>query len=290
MNLGKAREYFSAYYEGTLDRGLREGFERVLRTDAQAQAEYKAFESTMARLESMRQSDPVVPDDLHERIMARIDRHAWEKNQRRSPAGSWLSGWRLLLPAGAVAAILALAIFPWNAPENVNKGQILPIETGSKQAAGKLDVKPAKGGVSLTYPTSDQRTVVIRSQSGEVLETIALRGQGITDKLLGNEGLSAILVSVEEQGLGTTWIAIPGSEVVPSQKSEGTLKDLALEISGACKIPVVLQVKHPEASAKWTVDASDAHGTASRTVEPLGLKVELRGSLSDVRTLWILEN
>src|SRR3989442_1402138 len=39
MNINKAREFFSAYYENKLDLGLKQSFERELRSDAQIQVD-----------------------------------------------------------------------------------------------------------------------------------------------------------------------------------------------------------------------------------------------------------
>ena len=44
MNANKAREFFSAYYEGSMDRAIRQTFERRLNSDSELHAEYKAFE------------------------------------------------------------------------------------------------------------------------------------------------------------------------------------------------------------------------------------------------------
>ncbi len=284
MNLGKAREYYSAYYEGSLDRGLREGVERVLREDAQAQAEYRAFEGTMRQLESMKGLEVSEPDDLHERIMARIDRHVWEKNQTRKVAGfTW---WKIALPTGVAAAAIALTLLPWRTPET-NSGGVIPFPTTTQ---ARLDVKATANGVTVNYPVVAQRDVVIRDAKGTILEPIHLRNQGITNKELKNESQQAILLSIDESDLGTTWIAIPGTEIATTSLGKGSLREMALELASTCQIPVVLQVKSTEIELQWKMDATDAHGTSSRAVESLGLKVELRGDRSELRTLWILGN
>lgn len=285
MNLGKAREYYSAYYEGNLDRGLREGFERVLREDAQAQAEYRAFEGTMRQLESMKSQDVETPDDLHERIMSRIDRHIWEKNQtRKSPGITW---WKIALPLGIAASVIALAFVPWRSQNMpVNQSGIVPTMT----TQARLDVKASPQGVVLSYPTVDQREVVIRDAKGIILETLRLQNQGIKNKELKNESPQTILLSIDESNLGTTWLAIPGSDSNLTSTGKGTIKDMAMEIATACRVPVVLQMKSADMVVEWKLDESDAHGTATRALESSELKVELRGDRSDVRTLWILGN
>ena len=50
MNHDKAREFFSAYYEGTLESGLRQQLEARFRADAHLKADYAAFVETIEAL------------------------------------------------------------------------------------------------------------------------------------------------------------------------------------------------------------------------------------------------
>ena len=90
LNHEKAREYFSAYHEGTLERGLKETFERALSTDAQVQAEYRAFERLMGSLESLKAEAPEPEFDLHEAIARRLDKHIYDEARRaKHPIFAW---------------------------------------------------------------------------------------------------------------------------------------------------------------------------------------------------------
>src|SRR5947209_1700267 len=103
MNLAKARDYFSAYYEGSLERGLKQAFETRLAEDAQLQAEFAAFEKTMKGLEAFGAVEIEPPADLHERITARLDHAIWEQ-KRTASRFTGLGWWKMGFMGAAVAA------------------------------------------------------------------------------------------------------------------------------------------------------------------------------------------
>lgn len=279
MNLNKAREYFSAYYEGSLDRGLREGFERMLRADAQAQAEYRAFERTMGQLEAMSAQEAVVPEDLHDRILARIDRTLWESRQRRQPIFQW---WKSAILVGAAATALAVAIFQSNPQQSANTA-------GFTVAGPALKLEGAGGGVNLSYAPNGSHLVVIRDAQGAVLEQFTLKGAAIQNKPLANQARLARTIAIDIDG-AVTWVALPGREREVTAADKGDLLALALDIADATGVPVVVQVRDPETQITWRLDVANPHGTATRALEPIGKKVELRSGRDDARVLWILDN
>lgn len=281
MNVHKAREYFSAYYEGSLDRGLREGFERTLRTDAQIQAEYRAFERTMVQLDLMKTVEVQPPDDLHERILARIDRAQWEQKQRKATPFAW---WKSALIVGAAATAITLAVFQSRPTQGVNQAGFDPVVSNAT-----LGVHATELGVSLDYAPSGKHTVVIREADGTELERIVITGKPMRDKVLSNPTPAAKAIAIDIDGV-TTWVVLPGRERSMNSKGKGHLRDLALEIADGCGVAVVLQVKDPTVETSWTLDSADALTTATRAVEPIGKKVELRGDDRHPRALWILDN
>ncbi len=84
MTLAKAKDYFSAYHEGSLDRGLKQAFETRLREDTQLQAEYRAFERTMKELEAFGCVEVEPPSDLHDKIAARLDKAIWDQKRQKN--------------------------------------------------------------------------------------------------------------------------------------------------------------------------------------------------------------
>lgn len=285
MNAHKAREYFSAHYEGSLDRGLRESFERVLRADAQIQAEYRAFTRTMDQLSGLTEFSPEPPSDLHDRIMARLDLNAWEQKQRtRQPVFAW---WKSALLAAAVIAVAAFGV--------IRAGQEAPLQPNEASsvsvpmpARARLEVKPIADGVQLNYPRVNEREVIIRDADGNEKERLHLLNQGIQDKPLTNTGEQAVLVEVVIED-SHTWIALPGTGTPGPIAGEGDVRQLALDIANQCRIPVIIQGPAHELTT-WTIDSSDAHRSAEEALKAHNLRVELRGDQSERRMLWILEN
>src|SRR5438270_5999926 len=124
MNLAKAKDYFSAYYEGSLDRGLRQSFEARLNEDAQLQAEYRAFERTMRDLGAMGQIEIEPPEDLHDKIAARLDYALWEQKRQKAPLMG-VPWWKGLAMGLAVAAGVLAAFFGVHSYQ-VNAAGVIP--------------------------------------------------------------------------------------------------------------------------------------------------------------------
>ncbi len=270
MNVNKAREYFSAHYEGSLDRGLKQSFEHALNQDAQLQAEYKAFQRTMTELDGLSAITVEPPEDLHERISARLDRVAWEAKQAK-PTGirAW---WRLAVLGTAATAVLALAFLQSSAPtgpKTIASGMVVP--TVSPDA---FDFTPISGGVSLNVPTG-KGTVVFLDQTGKELERRNLETDGILNKVLGNSGQDAHLVGIQLDTKPALWLAIPGKGQKQFDAGTGTLKEFAVAVSKGFGIPVIVSCDNSEAQVTWEEQA-EVMSLASKAVEKHSLKVELR--------------
>jgi len=87
MNPVKARDFFSDYYEGLLEPGLKQAFERALKSDPHVQEEYKQFEIVMGQLGSFDKKPVDSPFNLYDKITARLDLADLEaKNKIRTRA------------------------------------------------------------------------------------------------------------------------------------------------------------------------------------------------------------
>src|SRR5579859_1468627 len=181
MNLGKARDYFSAYYEGSLDRGLKQSFEARLKEDAQLQAEYRAFERTMAGLGALGRIEIEPPADLHEKISARLDRAVWD--QKRAKTNSWFALWKVFVLGAAAATAVFVGFYKLNANgDSQNRAGIAGLPTPGSEAQFKFSSRNQT--VYLSFPTVDHATVVIKDGNGKILDSEALDHQGISDKPL----------------------------------------------------------------------------------------------------------
>lgn len=278
MNVAKAREYFSAYHEGTLDRGLREAFERALKTDAQVAAEYKAFASLMEGLGAYGAASIEPPDDLHEKISARLDKAVWEQKRTEKPTAF---GWLKALGLTAVATTLIFVVATQMRPSgNVQTANVVPMGQGSG-----IDVRFDSGRTLLSYPGLKDRGVILRDEGGEVLQAIRVEGEEIKDKLLANASPRAKVLGVEVPGQPTVYVAIPGSTAQSVTEGSGSLKEMARAFAGFYRNPVVLAVKDPEQAVDWKLEA-DEMKSAQNALSILGFQSELRQS----GVLWIQSN
>src|SRR5688572_18563817 len=169
MSHDKAREYFSAYYEGTLERGLKETFERALSTDAQVQAEYRAFERLMGSLDVMKTEAPEPEFDLHEAIARRLDKHIYEETRKaKHPIFAW---WKSAALGGLATVALVATILQLRTNQTgPGTAHLVPIV-----ASERFELKSANGSFNLHYSTSGEKTILVRAADGSVLEQRELK-------------------------------------------------------------------------------------------------------------------
>ncbi len=280
MNVNKAREYFSAYHEGSLDRGLCQSFERAMREDAQLQAEYRAFDRTMEELSKLSAVTVEPPDDLHEMIAARLDRQIWETKQtQKSGMAGW---WRTLAIGAAAVAVLAIALFQANRNNDPNKSQAGVIPELPVTPKSHVDISASTKGVTLTYVSAKDQTIVFNDADGKELERIMLKtNDRVMNKELANQGEHAMLISIKIGDELPIWVALPGSAKGEFTNGSGTLKQMIQGIADSYQMPVVLNTDQADAAVTWE-PKEDALATVSQLPESLKLKPELRQSL-----LWI---
>lgn len=272
MNPGKARDYFSAYYEGSLDRGLRVALETRLREDATLNAEYKAFTRTMRSLEAFGAIEIEPPADLHEKIAARLDRAVWEQNRDKRPAGfAW---WKGLLGAAATAAVLFIGYIGFVKTSNSNQAGLIPVG-GASEAQFRFTAQ--NGSVLLSLPAVPHETVTIHDSAGHLLgDPIELINQGINNKPLTNEAEQAKLVSIDADQGPAAFLALPGKIRDTVTGGKGTVKDLAVAVASHYGIPVALEVKDDaNQNVSWDFNAVTPDDAASNAVKPLGLAVQM---------------
>ncbi|HWA84386.1 MAG TPA: hypothetical protein VG820_13170, partial [Fimbriimonadaceae bacterium] len=162
MTNEKARDFFSAYHEGTLESGLRVSFEQKLKADADLRREFDSFTRAMDDLDVMKFEEIAIPDDLHERISARLDRHIYEK--KRSATPHWTTWLRGLGFAGIGAAAILGAVFSLNSGGGANSVVPAGISTSDQIAFGMT-----ADGVNITFAPNSVKTIVITNAGKEVV-------------------------------------------------------------------------------------------------------------------------
>lgn len=294
MNADKAREHFSAYYEGAMDRGLKESFERTLNQDAQVQAEYKAFAKTMAQLESLSAPVPEPPFDLHERIAQRLDRHIYEAE--RKPSTNWFGGWRKVAIGGLAAlAVFAAGISIINRGGGASQASIVPspatrnapsVKKPALPDASAITLEQAEGGWKLGYTAKGSESVTIESEDGKIARTAELNND-VLSSTLNHTGEAAVLVSVKFSAAeNPLFVVLPPATTLETlqQAGEGDLRELAKAASTFYGAPVVLAERNPVSNLKWTLQAEQAPSSIMTALNDLGYSVDQRAN----GVIWIL--
>lgn len=268
MNHEKAREFFSAYYEGSLEAGLRQTLEQRLRTDASLQAEYRAFEHTMEQLGSLKLEEIDVPSYLSDRIATRI-----EQAQEKRRSGPWLQVW---LPRFAAAALFVVAIF--GAVRSLQGGQsgVAPAGVlGSKpQPADQLNVSMKGSTLWLNYSPSANKSVTVT----EVKTARAMQyPNGVNVPITnGNPMAAQFTVQIEGQ-TGATLIVVPGTQPDAQRTGSGTIRELASALADHFRTPVRVDVADLDKTLSWSFDSTDIHESATKALDGTGLHADLLG-------------
>jgi hypothetical protein len=263
MNPQKARDFYSAYYEGKLDPGLREAFERARVKEPSIDAEYREFEAVMGQLNLLSDEEIEIPHDLHEQISARVDRDAWQK---KSATGYGLfAAWR----AWAVGAVAAVAIFGTLFALNSQEQSF----TAGLAGGGAVDMAPQMAvlddQVIYRVEGSDAMSVVVRR--GLEGQELYSENAFLHEIPLVNSGETAALVSVALDGQNdTTVVALPGSQSNSDLSGNGSVYDFAVAAAGIFGKPIEVQTQDGGRQVEWAFE-SDAEDQLAVGVRATGL-------------------
>lgn len=260
MNANRARGHFSAYYEGSLEKGLKESLERAFADDAALHEEYRSFERTMRSLDGVRSEDIPIPEDLHERVSRRLDRHFYELGRARK--SQWLHSWRAL--AGALAVGCALVVGAWQIFAGGQRGFGAGLG-GAFVPAREIQLSQnAQGDVQLEYRTGEQETVEVRLlPKRNVLQSFRLGNQTLRAPI-ENRTPEAVLLEIRATACAQpVWLALPGSDLSRARQGDGTIADLALALADAFRMPVELRVHDLDRKVHWSFTGEDAVDAAN---------------------------
>ncbi len=263
MTTDKAREFFSAYHEGTLEPGLRASLERKLREDAALQAEYDAFARTLDVLGGLRLEKVEVPFYLNDRISARLDAARDAK-----PVPFWASwfaprpnGARLGYAVGLAATLLVASV----GLRNMRSEE--PVSPATLGAAGTEAVRWSKadGGALVQFQGANARTLAVVPQGGEA-QVYKLADRQPFDLTLSNANRLARRFEVVEGGKLFATVAVPGKSAV-RQAGTGTVDELASALANAYHVVVVVKGTPADATVRWSFDGPDAFTAAKNSLE-----------------------
>lgn len=275
MNATKARDFFSAYYEGELGGGIKEAFERALLDDPDLKAEYEEFCATMSLLEEPA-PDVEIPVDLHEKIMARLDLQAWEEKQHQKV--SFWGQWRLALVGGiaAIAVIATVASLNNRAGEN-SIATPVPIPGQAKPAAEYVDLVADGKSLSISIRNGKNATYSLRdiADNSELGKIDVVGGKVMQSLQIESQTARAYGVFDNRNGEKLV-IALPGSQQGEELKGSGNVLDLAVAIAGTFRTPIIVRAKDRDKLYSWDFDTSDDTAAISTKLNPQSLSISVR--------------
>lgn len=273
MNHDKARELFSAYYEGTLESGLRQQLETRFRADAHLKADYAAFIETIEALGDLRFEEIEVPLSLNDRIATRLEQ---EEAKRRRPVlawGNWLRG--LGFSGLAAAAVLAafVAIRTEGGPATAG---FIPSNTAPSAIPANRLVFSAEGKkVVVNYRAEETGTVVVSAAgSGREIQRFPLNRNELRTPLENSHATPALLRVTASGDAGAT-VVLPGSEKHAAKAGSGTLLDLASALSNHYGVPIVVR-GNPTREVGWNFDSTSALRAAESALAGTPASVDQR--------------
>lgn len=254
MKVEKAQEYFSSYYDGTLEPGIREQFESLLSSNPTISANYASFAQSLDELTSLKDCEIEVPFDLHERIMQRVDKHHFE--QRDKVKGNWFSRFRLEILGAAAVMTLAFSLIYLN---RVGNGFSAGPGGGSNTPISDLDLSIKDSKLVVTFTPSVSDTLELASiADGKIIQSVDLkRAQEGTITLTNSELQPKALVVETKSSANSLTIIIPGSQRNAKTTGEGTLMQFAVAVSAYYGLPVRLDSHNTNRLIGWTFDAQD---------------------------------
>lgn len=264
MTNEKARDFFSAYYEGSLEPGLCVSFEQKLKADSRLKDEYTSFARTMGDLGVLASEEIEIPEDLHERITARLDRHIYDRKRSAQPA------WSVWIRNFAFAAVGAIAVFGAILALNNRGGGPLTAGIASVSASKeKIGYAITDAGINLTFAPATPKAVIVTDAEGKLLSRSVAgddpRAQFNT--LLSNPLMNASVFGVSIEGSQSIeYFAIPGKERSSVGDGEGTLVEMAKAVADYYKVPVHVDVALPTEKVSWTFATPDVVTDVSRSL------------------------
>lgn len=256
MNSQKARDYFSAYFEGELETGLRQQFETALKNDVELKTDYDDFVRVMAVLADHGQDDIVVPADLGEQISRRLDKHLWDQKQSARPGV--FTNWRMVLTGGLAVVAIGTVVWSLNAPQSsdgVVKGNIIGGVNSSHKSVTASDLTFVDGQVRLVIETNEELAATVRDlETMETIESLELKGRGIQSPLTNEKAEPAVLQIDLGKGNDPLIVVLPGASDSKELSGEGTVIDFTKAVAQTFRTPVLVRSSRLSAPMRWSFD------------------------------------
>jgi len=254
MNIQKAREYFSAYYEDTLDAGLRQTLEREFAKNPEVAADYKAYCNAVEQINSLRESVIDIPEDLHEQISRRVDHSLWEQKQSKK-VGFFQSFWRLgLAGTAAVALIGSFFAIKMRSGGTTSQSGIVSVQPSAPSL--ELVMKDGEPKIHAT-PRVSEEFIARDAETGQEISRIQLDKAPLDSPLANENAQSRVIEFFFTKESSKKYVAIPGKERSTILEGHGTTMELAKTIADTYGIPVeMVQLPRADRSFSWKLSGT----------------------------------
>ncbi len=278
MKLEKAYDYFSAYYEGTLDAALRDQMDRLFQANQRLRHDFESFAASLDDLELGKAREIEIPADLHEQIVARLDRSIYESS--RNQPQSVMAFWRKYALGGLAAVVIIGGGFAV-----ANRGSADQASAGfttipSATPAG-LQVVGEEGGTFLRFsPTANDSVKVMRLPDAKLMQSYDVSANTKLDVPLKNAAAEPVTLLISTAEGKEMVVVIPGTQKQTAGSGQGSLLDFAKAMSATYLLPVTLDSAKRDSMLRW--DLNDSSVTQPDTI-PEGVTVELKDKLIRIR-------
>lgn len=268
LNANKAKDLFSDYREGTLERSLKIAFEQAIEQDSHLKRDYEAFSLSYDQLQGLSQSDVSLPDGLNDTILARIDKHVWDQKQRQTKP--WALWARNSAVVGSAAVVLIFAV----------KGLS---HRASTTAEGGIVNSYSRPVVTLTQ-TGDGVDIAINVSEKSHLQIVSMPdGNAIEDLdlvkpwqgTLKNPNSSAAAFGLQLAGMKVNEvIVLPGNNPASVDADDSkTLVDFAKSLADKYQVAVEVKDLNPATPVTWKLHGTSAFLNATETTSTLNASV-----------------
>lgn len=271
MNLDRAREFYSAYYEGGLDDGLRQAFQRALSKDSSIADEYSQFVRIMDELKNL--DSPIeFPAGLHESIMRRLEIQQQTTSSRSDRFEIFFALRPLAYGTAATIAILA-TIFSLSTRQSA---EISGASFGLvRESQPTIVIKSGKA--VLQFSTEANNVVRFSDSSGtQSYGVIEVEGQAVESPIV-NTGKESKIVRVSfDRGHETRILSLPGSERNLTREGSGTAVDFVRAVSDYYAVTILLTGNEPSSVGEWKFEGTDLQTSISDELKVFNLSAEVR--------------
>ncbi len=282
MNATKAREYFSPYYEGDLEAGLRQAFEHALAADAELKREYESFAHSMNLLGGLKEIEIEVPFDLSDRINARIDHAIWEKSQQKAKPWFTTQWFRLAAVTGVAGIAILGTIFALTSGQKSGPGVASPIPIAAKGEPEVVTYRYEMGQLWLDVEQSDRGLVSILGEDGQTVKELSVSTEARKSPFTNNQS-APILIEVRSRVAGQSeYVAIPGLEQETQANGSGSVRDLLLALSTWYRTAVVFSGSNLDQAVTWEFKGQTLGEANLSKISLPGLIVVSKGTVISV--------